>query len=268
MTRRPIVVPDPPSFAEALARLLVNRSLDAHDLARLAELATDRVTAVLAGAAPDAWQVRRIAAALSLHTADLFAIAGRPTPADLLPLEHPPFSRAYADIAMHAHQLDNAGRAQLRAFIHALPAGTADLTRSWRGDRHHDRFRGVGALVGRFLAHRNILSNQVQCLAHLTHADMYVSQSTVYLLTVGGVPYRPRYVLGLATLLAMRADDLAAVLRTPIPSELPAPCPHALDAAALLPLLVRHPAAQVAEVADLARRLAANHEPAAHCYPW
>ncbi|GAA3209447.1 hypothetical protein ACFO1B_51600 [Dactylosporangium siamense] len=268
MTDRGFVVPEPLPFAAALTRLLANRSLDVSDLARSAGLRTDRVAALLAGATPDAWQLRHMAAALHLHAADLFAIAGRPVPADLLPLERPHPSRTFADIAMDAHQLDDAGRDEVRAFIHALPTGTADLTRSWVTDRRHDRFRGVGGLVGRFLAHRNILSNQVRCLAHLTHADMYVSQSTIYMLTVGRVPYRPRYVLGLATLLAMRADDLAAVLRAPLPTGSPAPCRHALDAAALLPLLVRYPAAQVAKVADLTRRLTEDHNRAAHRYPW
>jgi hypothetical protein len=76
-----------PEFGALLARLSDHRKLDIRALCQLADVAESELQAAFDGTPPSPSLLRRLAPVFSLHTADLFAIAGLAVPDDLAPLD-------------------------------------------------------------------------------------------------------------------------------------------------------------------------------------
>lgn len=108
-------------FGARLRRLLDRRRLHPTSLSRLADVPEPELTAVLrAHQTPTPPLLRRLAPALGLHTADVFAIAGADIPEDLAPLDATA-GRDVPRVIREAAGLPPEHRGTLRRFVASLP---------------------------------------------------------------------------------------------------------------------------------------------------
>jgi hypothetical protein len=109
-----------PGFGVQLERLLAQRRTDLATVAHLAGAPAAELNAVAAGGDAGPVLLRRLAPVLSLHTADLFVIAGRDLPADLIPASntHP---WHVGHVMRSAMRLYGRRFERLREFIGSLP---------------------------------------------------------------------------------------------------------------------------------------------------
>ncbi|MFJ8442722.1 hypothetical protein [Kitasatospora griseola] len=251
---------EPLDFGAGLRRLLDHRALDVPSLADRAGLSASDLRALLAGASPDADLLRPLAAALGLHTVDLFVLAGVSVPDGLTVCDAAAGYSASCIVQDGVH-LPAAERQQLLEHIRSLPQ--QDRPADARPPQLRADSDGPGGRVIRMFRHRNLsLSGLAHVLAVLTPS--YLAASTYGAIGDGSKELTPRLVLDFAALLGIDAQDLSALTGVALPEPPPAAAPEAVDAAALLWEARRLSAAQARQVAESARAM--RPAPRNHCY--
>ncbi|MFJ6369654.1 hypothetical protein ACWCYZ_02540 [Streptomyces virginiae] len=210
-----------PDFDVLLTRLARHRELSVDDLSRLAGVPEDEIRAVLDGAAPKPSLLHRLAPVLRLHPEDLFVIASLPLPPEMTPLD-PLAWPAVVDLVRHAIALPQQEQDRLRRLAASLPQ--EDRTRPAPEERPYLRYPpGPGGLLMRLLANRNLgWSAGARMFLFLT--DRYWSAATYGQVGWGAVELSPELQADYATVLGIRADDLAVLTGIGLPDgHRPAP---------------------------------------------
>jgi transcriptional regulator with XRE-family HTH domain len=208
-------------FGSALRRLARHRHLDVDTLAEMAGVASAELTAVLGGDAPGDGLVRRLAGALRLHPADLFAVAELPVPEDLAPAD-PSAGWRLGRLVHHATMVSRPQRRSLRVAVAELP--TAARIRPLREVPAYERYPpGAGGLLMQLMQNRNAsLTTTAQSLLPAT--GQYLAASTYLKIGHGRIPLRPEWLTNFAVLIDMDSDDLTALTGLPVkrpPSSAP-----------------------------------------------
>ncbi|MFF9773540.1 hypothetical protein ACF1HJ_07670 [Streptomyces sp. NPDC013978] len=240
-------------FGARLRRLLDHRGLRAATSSRLADVPGAELTAVLhGGEAPTPLLLRRLAPALGLHTADVFAIAGVDAPDDLAPLDATA-GREVPRVLREATGLPPAQCHTLHRFVVALPQ--AERTRPVPETPPARRYPpGPGALLMRLLENRN-LDWPATAKTFGTVTDRYWAASTFGQVGRGRKPLTPDLLADYAALLDIPADDLSALTGIPLPTTPSTPKLDAPGIAELIWELRRLTASQLQQVTDTAKTL-------------
>lgn len=213
--------------------------------------------AVFDGAAPGPPLLRRLAPALQLHAEDLFVIASAALPLEMVPLD-PRAGTGVARLAGHAAQLPRADRDRLRWLAASLPQ--EDRTRSVPETRAYLQYPpGAGGLLMRLLANRN-LGWAAGARAFLSLTGRYWSAATYGQVGHGRKELTPDLLVDYATVLGIRADDLAALTGIVVPDGTPPPTGATADVTGLIWDVRRLTNDQVWQLGDTAqgmRRLSA-----------
>lgn len=220
-----------PGFDVLLARLLGHRKLDIGDLSQAAGVPEPELQAVIDGAVSSPPLLRRLAPPLDLHTADLFVIAGVATPDDLTPLDaeaglHIP------GLARRALHLPPERRDRLRRLVRSLPQ--EERTEPVPAPRAYEQYPpGFGGLLVGMLHNRNLRwTAAAKTLLCLT--GIYLAASTIGAIGRGRKELSPELLTGLATVLGIPADDLAALTGIELPEGTPPQNPAAAEVAELI----------------------------------
>jgi hypothetical protein len=235
-------------FAVPAGRLAARRGLDLAALSRLAGVGERELSR---GGAPSPPLLRRLAPALGLHRADLFAIAGVAVPEDLAPLDGAA-GRIVPDLARRVLALPPQRRDELRRYVRALPQ--EERTRPAPAPPAHEpASAGPGALLLRMARNRNL---GLPALARtlLVTTGRYWSAATYGTVGRGRTPLTPDLLAGFAAVLDVSAGDLAALTGV-TPSDTPAPRPAVADVARLLWDVRRLTAGQLRQVCESADSL-------------
>ncbi|MCY1139618.1 hypothetical protein OWR29_16585 [Actinoplanes sp. Pm04-4] len=185
----------------------------------------------LAGADPDV--LRRSAADLGWHAADLFVAAGLEVPDDLAPARST-ISREVGRLIVSMKNLQLEALDEIRAFIRSLPEhppvapGPEQVTAHVRVRPASD---GPGPMLVRLLANRNIRPWNARLLLWVGGGP-YVSDSTIYQLGQCVVRVTGAYVTGFAHILGIPAADLAELTGVE-PSDRNRTHPHSAELAGL-----------------------------------
>ncbi|MDT0570857.1 helix-turn-helix domain-containing protein [Streptomyces sp. DSM 3412] len=248
-------------FGARLRRLLDRRGLHPTSLSRHADVPEPELTAVLqAHQTPTPPLLRRLAPALGLHTADVFAIAGADLPEDLAPLDATA-GREVPRVIQEAAGLPPEHRGRLRRLVASLPQAqrTQPVPDTPPGHRYPP---GPGALLLRMLHIRN-LNLPATARAFGTVTDRYWAAATFGQVGRGRKPLTPDLLADCTTLLDVPADDLSALTGIPLPTTstttcAPTPGTPKLDAPEIAELiweLRRLTASQLRQVTDAAKAL-------------
>lgn len=241
-----------PGFGVLLARWSDHRKVGSGALSSLAGIRETELRAVFEGGDADPSLLRRLAPAMNLHTADLFAIAGVAVPEDLAPLDATA-GGLVPQIARHAMCLVPEHRSQLRALVRSLPQESR--THAVPALRVYERYEpGFGAVLVHMLANRNLdWMGSARVLAYVT--DLYWSGATVGAVGHGRKELNQELLARFATVLGMPADDLAALAGIEQPDGTPPRHPAAADVAELIWDVRRLTADQLRHVAEAAESL-------------
>lgn len=214
-----------------LTRLTHQRQLDIAVLARSARVAESELSATLRGAVPSPALLRRLAPALGLHTADLFAIAGLIMPLDLVPTD--PAARPWVpNLMWFARELTPEARDRVHQYASALPQlarRPADRLAAVQ-DRHSS---GPGALLMRMTRNRNLDWTRT-AKVFLLLTGRYWSPATYGSVAFGLAALPPDLILDFATVLGIAADDLAALTGVSLTGPASAPDPATAGLAELI----------------------------------
>ncbi|MFJ7906121.1 hypothetical protein [Kitasatospora sp. NPDC096204] len=249
---------EPRGFGAMLVRLLENRGLGVPELTDRVGVKASDIRAVLAGVPPSAGLLRSLAAALGLHTVDMFVLAGAPVPDKLTPLDTGA-ARWAPSIVQDGVHLSAAGRRELLRLIRSLPQ--EERPSFLEPVRIGPLSDTPGGNVIRMLRHRNLsLSGLARTLAVVTPS--YLAAATYGAIGGGRKELTPRLVMDFAALLGIDARDLSVVTGIALSEPPPPAAPEAVDAAVLLWEARRLSAAQARHVAELARAM--RPEPRSH----
>ncbi|UUU30269.1 hypothetical protein JIX56_10375 [Streptomyces sp. CA-210063] len=245
-------------FGPLLQRLLDRRGLDPTALSRLAAsppapaLPESELRAALAGAPPSPSLLRRLAPALGLHTADLFAIAGVGIPDDLAPLDATAGSRV-PYLVRDAVALPPDQRNALRRLVASLPQKqrTQPVPET---PRHQQYPPGPGALLMRMIRTRN-LGWTATAHTFLVLTGRYWSAATYGGVGRGRKPLTPDLVADFAALLDVPAADLEALTGVSPPTTSTSPTPAVPGVAELIWDVRRLTASQLRHVGDTAEAM-------------
>jgi hypothetical protein len=177
-------------------------------------------------AEPDDDVLRRLAPITGLHTADLYALAGRTLPDELAPAELTEPWDVGSLIGGHTYGLDAAARARLRGFVDGLPARPVVRSRPFPSDGQE---LTAGTMLRRLLANRN-LKVRNSLLTALGDGP-YMSTSTYWMALAERVPLSDHYVNAFARTVGIPVGDLAVLIDrevTEMPWDGPRPWPHDL----------------------------------------
>ncbi|MDX2599717.1 hypothetical protein PV379_07480 [Streptomyces caniscabiei] len=240
-------------FGARLRRLLAHRRLRPAALARHTDIPERELTAVLhGGEAPAPPLLWRLAPALGLHTADVFAIAATDPPDDLTPVDATA-GRALTGVLREAADLPPQQLDTLRRFVASLPRAerTRPVPETPPGRRYPP---GPGALLMSMLHNRN-LNWPATASAFHTVTHRYWAASTYGQVGHGRKPLTPDLLADYAVLLDVPADDLSALTGIPLPTT---PGTPKLDNPAVADLiweLRRLTVSQLHQVTDTAKTL-------------
>lgn len=242
-----------------LARLADCRKLDLGALARTAHVEEPAFQDVLAGSTPDASLLRRIAPAVGLHAADVFVLAGLPVPDDLAPWDGQAAAHL-AGLAYDALRLRAEQRQELRSHVRRLP-DPVENHRPPALKAHEQYGPGAGGVIVRMLHNRNL--NWLAATKILYEAGRAgpLSAATIGVIGHGRKRLTPELLIGFATVLAIPATDLAALLGIELRSRVPPVRPEAADLAGLIWDVRRLEARQVERVAHHARHARLHRRP-------
>ncbi|GAA2158425.1 hypothetical protein GCM10009760_61410 [Kitasatospora kazusensis] len=197
-----------PGFGVLLERLVDHRKLDIGQLSVQAEAEESELQAVLNGATPDLELLRRLAPALGLQTADLFAVAGMPIPEHLAPLDATA-GRLVPQLVERAVFLPPDRRSELLRYARSLPQ--EDRTVPVRTPRSHEQYQlSFGAVLLHMLANRNLDWVSSAKVLYLL-SGLYVSASTIGGVGHGRVELARDLLADFAVVLGIRVGDLAAM---------------------------------------------------------
>lgn len=210
-----------PGFGVLLGRLLSCRQTDVASLAVAAGVSAGDLDAVMADQQASPVLLRRLAPALGLHAADLFAIAGLELPDDLAPARTTPWN--VGELTLRALELAPEPQAQLHDFVRSQPA---------RPPAPRQYPPGPGNLLRRLMDNRNVRLHNAQLLYYLGGGP-YVSNSTIYLVIHDRSKLTPQYVTAFAHLLGITTLDLATLTDVGPPVENAWLHPHRVELAQL-----------------------------------
>jgi hypothetical protein len=196
--------------------------------------------------------LRQLASTVDLHAADLLAIAGLPVPDDLAPLDAA--AGKLVDLLVgHAIRLPAPHRHQLRQAARSLPQEkrTQPVPPLPLREQYPP---GPGGMILRMLRNRNLdWMGSAKCLARLT--PHYLAASTIGLVGHSRRELTPDLLVSFATLLAVPADDLAAITGVELAKDTPSSGPAVSDAAELIWDVRRLTAGQVRQILDEAESM-------------
>jgi hypothetical protein len=240
-----------PGFGVLLERLSQHRELDIAGLSRSAQVPESELRAVLGGAIPSSSLLRRIAPAFSLHTADFFVMSGLPVPDDLAPLDAKAGSIVDTLVRV-AVRLGVEHRRRLRGYVRSLPQhGRSRGTQTLPVYEQYEP--SLGAIFVRMLRNRNLdWSSSARILFHLAGVGP-LSASTVGAIGHGRKELSPELLVGFATVLAIPADDLAALAGMGLDDRPPSVKSDATDVGELIWDVRRLAADQIRQVCDAAK---------------
>lgn len=240
-----------PHFDMLLTRLVEHRGLGVDGLARLSAVPEAELRAVCDGAAPEPSLLRRLAPVLQLHAEDLFVIASVALPPEMTPLD-PDAGGEAAVLALHAMGLPRQEQERLRRLAAALPQ--QDRTRPAPEPRPYLQYpSGPGGLLMRLLANRN-LGWSAGAKVFLSLTGRYWSAATYGQVGRGLMEVSSDLQADYATVLGIRADDLAVLTGIGLPDGHRPPPRAAVEVAGLVRDVRRLTRDQVGELVDTAER--------------
>nr|WP_328790374.1 hypothetical protein [Streptomyces sp. NBC_00273] len=236
-----------PHFDVLLTRLAEHRGLGVDGLARLSAVPEPELRAVCDGAAPEPSLLRRLAPVLQLHAEDLFVIASVALPPEMTPLD-PDAGGEAAVLARDAIGLPRQDLERLRRIAAALPQ--QDRTRPAPEPRPYLQYPpGPGGLLMRLLANRN-LGWSAGARVFLSLTGRYWSPATYGQVGRGLKELSPDLQADYATVLGIRADDLAVLTGIGLPDGHRPPPLAAVEVAGLVRDVRRLSREQVRELRD------------------
>ncbi|NEA53414.1 hypothetical protein G3I60_04360 [Streptomyces sp. SID13666] len=241
-----------PGFDVLLSRLAENRGLPVADLSRLSAVPEAELRAVLEGAAPGLPLLRRLSPVFQLAAEDLCVFAAVALPLEMTPLD-PRAGMEVARLARHAARSPRDGRDHLRRLAQRLPQ--EHRTQPVPEPRAHLQYPpGPGALLMRLLANRNLgwLAG-AQTFLHLT--GRYWSAATYGQVGHGLMELTPDLLADYATVLGIRADDLAALTGVDPPDRTAPPSEVAADVTGLMWDVRRLTLDQIEQLRDTAESM-------------
>jgi hypothetical protein len=211
-----------PDFGAVLRRLAASRNLDLDRLP--AEVPAAELQPVLQGNAPaEPSLLRRLAPALAVHAADLFAIAQVPVPGDLAPAD-PAAGREAVDVVRLAKDLSSEHRSRLLRSARSLPR--QERVQPVPGPPPYAP--SAGAVLMRMFEVRNLgWTSSAKVLHSLT--GLSCSAATMGAIGQGRKKLTPGLAAAFAVTLGIDFDDVAAISgirpsaevpRTPMSAEL------------------------------------------------
>lgn len=209
---------DNPHFGVLLARLAGHRQLSVSALADIADVRAPELWRVLDGDLPSPALLRRLAPALDVHAADLFALAAVALPDDLAPLD--PRAHVWIPVIANLAMSMPAERRQLlRQLVESLPReARTQPVRAPKGYEHYDG--GFGAALVRMLHARN--------LDWLGGAEAMLAVANVPLsaVTVGAIGHdreelTPELLTAFAHVLGISSKLLSALTGIEVPDDVP-----------------------------------------------
>jgi hypothetical protein len=207
--------------------------------------------AVLQGAVPSSFMIRRIAPTFGLHVADLFVMAGLVVPDDLAPWDAKAGS-AVRQLVRYAIRLNLEQRRRLRQYVESLPQ--PDGRRQVPVVPAYEQYEpSVAAMVVSMLRNRNLdWSASAEILFSLAGTGP-LSASTVGAIGHGRVELSRELLVSFGTVLAIPVDDLAALAGIELAHGTPPVDPAATDVAELIWDVRRLDLGQVEQVRDAAK---------------
>jgi hypothetical protein len=240
-----------PEFNVLLRRLMERRGLGPAALAEQAGLPESELRSVLAMSAPSGGQIRRLAPALGLHEADLFALAWLDVPEDLAPLD-PRASWSLPNLAGWAARLHPEQVRELRERAAAMPQ--EERTQPIYQPRPYEQFeRSAAGMLLRLFANRNLGRRDAYVIMAMTGRPL--SPSTVMMAGHGRTELSPEEWADYVAVLDFSAADLSAVIGFDLPDPLPQRTPAVHETTSLLWEVRRLSADQVRQVRETAKRL-------------
>jgi hypothetical protein len=196
--------------------------------------------------------VDRIARVFGLHVADFLVMAGQPVPDDLAPLDAKA-SSIVDELVSHVVRLEAEQRRRVRQYAQSLPQqDRGEYASMLPAYGQYDP--SFGAVIAQMLGIRNLSwSSSAKILFRLSGIGP-LAASTVGAIGHGRKELSPELLVGFATVLAVRADDLAAVFGIVLANGTPQVSPVATDVAELIWDVRRLTADQVRQVCDAAKR--------------
>lgn len=239
------------SFPAILMRLSQHRRVDVGTLSRTALVPELQLQAVLDGAAPSPFLLRRLAPALNLQTADLFVMADLPVPAGLAPVDAISGSMIN-QLVRYAIRLQAEQRRRLRQLVQSLPQRDR-IAEALTLPVYEQYKPSFGATVVRMLRNRNLdWLSSAQILYALSGVGP-LSAATIGAVGHGNKELSSELLAGFATVLAIPADDLAAMAGVELAPGAPQPHAAAKDVAELIWEIRRLAADQVRHVCETAK---------------
>lgn len=240
---------------DLLARLMASRRLDVGALSRTAGVPEAELQAVVDGTPASPLLLHQLAAALDLHAADLFVIAGAEVPDDLAPLDANA-KPLIPGLLTQARHLPTEQRRRLRHFVRTLPQ--QDRTQPVPPPRPWEQYPpGIGAVLVRLLHNRNLdWTTAVRVLAELT--GLGLSAATIGVIGRGRKELTPGLLTDLATVLGIPATTLATLANIELPADNPQPDPATADIAELIWDIRNLTADQLRQVCDQAISMRAD----------
>lgn len=186
---------------------------------------------VLDGDVPSSALLRRLAPAVGLHAADLFALAGVALPDDLAPLD--PRASVWTPIIVNLAMFMPPERRQLlRELVESLPREAR--TQPTRAPKSYEHYGSdFGGILVRMLHARN-LDWLGGAKATTTVADIPLSAITVGAIGQGRKELTPELLTGFAEVLGISPGLLSALTGIALPSDVPAKGSSAADMAGLI----------------------------------
>ncbi|WP_328456730.1 hypothetical protein [Amycolatopsis sp. NBC_00438] len=205
-----------PSFDVLLARVADQQGIRLHDLSEKVAASGTDFESVLRGAAPGPLFLKRLAPALDLHAADLFAIAQVALPAELAPLNMS-VGQLIPRLVECALLLTPELRERLRHYVRSLPQ--LDRPQSREALRVDEQYMpGPGAVLMRMLANRSLdWTSSAKVLSRL--GGVHLAASSIGALGYGRKELTPDLLSPFASVLGIRTSILAVVLAVELPDS-------------------------------------------------
>ncbi|WP_331744947.1 hypothetical protein [Kitasatospora sp. NBC_01300] len=239
-------------FGVLVERLADRRHVNLADLARSADVDQSELLTLIRGGAPSPSLLRRLAPALGLHTADLFAIAGVDVPDDLAPVDtkaglHVP------SLVQHVVTLSSEQRDAVRQFVASLPQeGHVQPVLELRA---YERYpASPGAVLMCLARNRNLGWSAIAKTFYVVTGRCW-SASTYGGVGCGTVPLTPGLLADFSAVLDVSFDDLTALTGVALPDVSSIPEPTAVGVAELLWAVRRLTGTQLRQVRTFAESL-------------
>jgi hypothetical protein len=206
-----------PDFDVVLARLIERRGLYVGAMAEQTGIPESKLQAVLGGATPNEAQIRRLAPALGMHEADLFAIAWMDVPEDLAPLD-PRAAWLLPHLAGHAARLSPEQVRELRERVSLMPQ--EERTQPTAVPEPYERpERSPGGVLLRLFVNRNVARRAAYAIMAMTGRGL--SPSTVWMAGHGRKELSCEELADYIAVLDISTADMSIVTGVDLPDPVP-----------------------------------------------